>query len=53
MWATEVLGEGAALSAGRTVELGQVGGPTAVVEGPNGEVYVLSGDGPIVRVDAT
>ena len=53
VWATEVLGEGADLSAGRTLELGRVGGPTAVVEGPNSEVFVLSGDGAILRADAT
>ena len=54
VWATEVLGEGADLSAGRTLEIGRVGGPTAVVDGPNGEVFVLSGDGAILRLaDAT
>ena len=53
MWATEVLGEGADLNAGRTLEIGRVGGPTAVVEGPNSEIFVLSGDGAILRADAT
>jgi len=50
VWATEVLGEGADLRAGRTVELGQAQNPTAVVEGPNGEVYVLDAAGPILQV---
>ncbi len=51
MWATEVLGEGADLRAGRTLELGQAQNPTAVVQGPSGEVFVLSGGGPILRLD--
>jgi len=50
VWATEVLGAGADLTAGRTVELGKVGQPTAIVEGPAGEVYVLDANGPIVQV---
>ncbi len=49
--ALEVLGEGATLQAGRTVELGNVESPTAVVEGPAGEVYVLSAAGPVLRLD--
>jgi glucose/arabinose dehydrogenase len=53
VWATEVLGAGADLRAGRTIELGQVGNPTAIVEGPAGEVIVLTAGGPILRIDAT
>ena len=49
--AQEVLGEGADLQAGRTVELGNVESPTAVVDGPDGEIYVLSLAGPIYRLD--
>ena len=51
--AQEVLGEGPDLQAGRTVELGTVESPTAVVDGPAGEVYVLSLSGPIYRLDPT
>ncbi len=49
--AQEVLGEGPDLQAGRTVDLGTVEDPTAVVDGPGGEVYVLSLSGPIYRLD--
>ncbi len=49
--AQEVLGEGADLEAGRTVEVGNVESPTAVVDGPEGEIYVLSLAGPIYRLD--
>jgi glucose/arabinose dehydrogenase len=52
VWATEVLGEGADLRPGRTLELATVGNPTAVVEGPDSEVYVLAAAGEILRVDA-
>ena len=39
------------MAAGRQVELGQVPSPTAVVDGPGGELYVLSGDGGVYRLD--
>jgi glucose/arabinose dehydrogenase len=51
VWALEVTGEGADIAAGRTVELPSVEAPTAVVEGPAGEVYILSASGPVYRVD--
>lgn len=43
--ALEVLGEGEDMTAGRTVELATSSGVTAVASGPDGTVYVLSGDG--------
>jgi len=51
VWAVEVLGEGAAMTAGRQVDLGELPALTAVVDGPDGAVYALSQQGPIVRVD--
>jgi glucose/arabinose dehydrogenase len=51
LWALEVIGEGADLAAGRTVTLGSVETATAVVAGPAGEVYALSRDGPVYRLD--
>jgi glucose/arabinose dehydrogenase len=51
VWALEVTGEGADLAAGRTVELGLVEAATALVAGPTGEVYALSRDGPVYRLD--
>ncbi len=51
LWALEVLGEGADLAAGRTVTLGTVEAATTVVAGPTGEVYALSRDGPVYRLD--
>ncbi len=51
VWALEVTGEGADIAAGRTVELPSVEAPTAVVEGPTGEVYILSAAGPVYRLD--
>ena len=51
VWALEVTGEGADIAAGRTVELPSVDAPTAVVDGPAGEVYILSASGPVYRVD--
>ena len=44
VWALQITGEGASLAAGRQVELGEVPSPTAVVDGPGGEVYVLSAE---------
>ena len=51
VWALQITGEGASLAAGRQVELGQVASPTAVVDGPGGEVYVLSAGGGVYRLD--
>jgi glucose/arabinose dehydrogenase len=51
VWALEVTGEGADVAAGRTVELPSVEAPTAVVDGPAGEVYVLSASGNVHRLD--
>ena len=51
VWALEVTGEGAALAPGRQVLLGEVPAVTAVVDGPDGEVYVLSGAGPVIRLE--
>jgi glucose/arabinose dehydrogenase len=51
VWALQVTGEGAEIAAGRTVELGQVESPTAVVDGPSGETYVLSANGTVYRLD--
>ncbi|WP_162942290.1 PQQ-dependent sugar dehydrogenase [Desertimonas flava] len=43
--ALEILGEGPAITAGRTVDLATSSSVTAVVSGPDGTVYVLSGEG--------
>lgn len=43
--ALEILGEGPAITAGRTVDLATSSSVTAVVSGPDGAVYVLSGEG--------
>jgi glucose/arabinose dehydrogenase len=51
VWALEVTGEGADIAAGRTVELPPVDAPTAVVDGPAGETYILSASGPVFRLD--
>lgn len=51
VWALQVLGEGPSLAAGRVVELGELPGLTAVAEGPEGELYALSQQGPVVRLD--
>jgi hypothetical protein len=51
VWALEVLGEGASMVPGRHVDLGELPAITAVVDGPTGEVYALSGQGPVVRLD--
>ena len=51
VWALQVTGEGESMAAGRQVELGEVPSPTAVVDGPGGEVYVLSGGGGVYRLD--
>ena len=51
VWALQVTGEGAAMAAGRNVELGQVESATAVVDGPDGETYVLSAGGTVYRLD--
>jgi glucose/arabinose dehydrogenase len=51
VWALEVTGEGRGIAAGRTVVLQTVAAPAAVVDGPSGETYVISRDGPILRVD--
>ncbi len=51
VWALEVLGTGASMEAGRQVDLGALPAVTAVVDGPQGEVYALSGQGAVVRLD--
>ena len=51
VWALEVLGEGDDMTPGRQVDLGELPAITAVVDGPAGEVYVLSGQGAVVRLD--
>jgi len=51
IWAVEVIDDGAVKVAGRNVELGQLPAVTAVVDGPDAEVYVLSQQGPVVRLD--
>ena len=51
IWALEVTGDGSSLTAGRRVDLGELPSLTAVVDGPQGEVYALSGQGPVVRLD--
>ena len=53
VWALQVTGDGAAMAAGRNVELGQVESATAVVDGPGGETYVLSANGTVYRLDPT
>ncbi len=51
IWALEVLGEGTAMAPGRQVTLGPLPAITAAVDGPHGEVYVLSQEGSVVRLD--
>jgi glucose/arabinose dehydrogenase len=51
LWALEVLGEGAAMTPGRQVELGNVPSLAEVVEGPQGEVYAVSLSGTVLRLD--
>ncbi len=51
VWALEVLGDGAAMTPGRQVTLGELPAITAIVDGPDGAVYVLSQQGSIVRLD--
>jgi glucose/arabinose dehydrogenase len=51
LWAVEVLGEGAAMRPGRQVELGDVPSLAEVVEGPEGEVYAVSLQGAVLRLD--
>jgi glucose/arabinose dehydrogenase len=51
VWALEVNGKGADITAGRTLVLQSVSAPAAIVEGPSGEIYVVSRDGPVLRVD--
>jgi len=51
VWALEVLGTGDALTPGRQVDLGELPAITAVVEGQQGEIYALSGQGSVVRLD--
>jgi glucose/arabinose dehydrogenase len=51
LWAVEVLGEGASMRPGRQVELGNVPSLAEVVEGPDGEVYAVSLQGAVLRLD--
>ncbi|MBA3288191.1 MAG: PQQ-dependent sugar dehydrogenase [Acidimicrobiia bacterium] len=50
--ALEVIGSGDQITAGRVLELGRVESPTAVVDGPTGELYVLSAAGPVLLLTA-
>ena len=52
LWALEVIGAGPDIAAGRNLELGNVPSLTAVVDGPDGELYALSQSGPVLRLDA-
>jgi hypothetical protein len=49
--ALEVSGEGPTIAAGRVIELGALPSLTAVVDGPDGTIYALSQDGPVMRLD--
>jgi hypothetical protein len=51
VWAIEVVGEGAAMAAGRQVLLGELPSVTAIVDGPDGEAYALSAEGPVTRLE--
>ncbi len=51
VWALEVTGDGPAMAPGRNLELGNVTSLTAVVDGPDGELYALSQAGPVLRLD--
>jgi hypothetical protein len=51
VWALEVLGEGSSMRPGREIDLGEVPSLTAVVDGPQGELYALSLQGEVVRLD--
>ena len=50
VWALEVRGRGLSMSAGRLVTLGDVRALAAVVDGPDGQLYAVSQDGPIFRL---
>jgi len=53
VWALEVRSGAGGFTSGRRVTLTtDIAQPTAVVDGPRGEVYVLSHDGPVYRLDA-
>ncbi len=53
VWALEVAATTDGFTAGRRVTIAEgVGAPTAVVDGPDGAVYVLAGTGPVIRLDA-
>ena len=53
VWALEVGSDSGGFTAGRRVTLTtDIAQPTAVVDGPHGEVYVLSQEGPVYRLDA-
>jgi glucose/arabinose dehydrogenase len=51
LWALEVTGSSDALEPGEVVELANLEAVTAVVDGPDGEVYVLSHGGEVRRID--
>jgi glucose/arabinose dehydrogenase len=53
VWALPVEGEGADISTRplAVVTLGNVSSPTAVVTGPDGELHVLSHDGPVYAIE--
>lgn len=53
VWALEVAATTGGFEAGRRVAVAEgIAGPSAVVDGPTGEIYVLAGAGPIYRLDA-
>ena len=52
VWALEVTGQGASMAPGRNVAIGTVEGLTAIVDGPGGELYAVSLQGPVLRLDA-
>jgi glucose/arabinose dehydrogenase len=51
VWALDVEGEGTSIAAGSVVSLGNVTSATAVEAGADGELYVLSRDGPVYLVE--
>jgi glucose/arabinose dehydrogenase len=51
VWAQEVLGDGASMTPGRLVLLGEVTAPVAIVDGPDGAVYAVSHQGALLRFE--
>jgi glucose/arabinose dehydrogenase len=50
VWALEVIGAGPVMTAGRLEVLGDIGAVTALVDGPDGALYVISQHGPVFRL---